>query len=134
MGEGSINHKNVRVPIEVALLHKSRHVKGVIKLLEYTELPDCFVIIMERKVNSIKDDCKDLYDFITDQHCANGCVNEELAKKIFKQVISNLLILEPAISCLKKNPTTPPMVQEFMLLQNGSSIKVTQHLALMFGV
>ena len=92
--EGSINHKNVRVPIEVALLHKSRHVKGVIKLMEYTELPDCFVIIMERKVNSIKDDCKDLYDFITDQHRANGCVNEELAKKIFKQVVQTVIDLE----------------------------------------
>merc|ERR1711971_1069426 len=92
--EGSINNKNVRVPIEVALLHKSRHVKGVIKLMEYTELPDCFVIIMERKVKSIKDDCKDLYDFITDQHRANGCVSEELAKKIFKQVVQTVIDLE----------------------------------------
>jgi len=93
--EGTINSKSVRVPIEVALLHKSRQIDGVIKLMEYTELHDCFVIIMERKVNSIEDNgCKDLFDFITDQHREHGCVREELAKIIFKQVVQTVIDLE----------------------------------------
>jgi len=94
---GTINHKNVRVPMEVALLHKARHIKGVAKLIEYTELSDCFVIIMERKVNNIKDHCKDVFDFITDQHRDTGHgVNEDLAKKIFEQVVETIRDLDKA--------------------------------------
>jgi len=94
---GTINQKNVRVPMEVALLHKSRHIKGVAKLIEYTELPDCFVIIMERKVNNLKGHCKDLFDFITDEHRRTGHgINEDLAKKIFEQVVETILDLDKA--------------------------------------
>jgi len=94
---GTINQKNVRVPMEVALLHKARHIKGVAKLIEYTELSDCFVIIMERKVNNIKGQCKDLFDFITDEHKQTGHgIHEDLAKKIFEQVVQTILDLDNA--------------------------------------
>merc|ERR1712223_1111590 len=94
---GTINQKNVRVPMEVALLHKARHIKGVAKLIEYTELSDCFVIIMERKVNNIKGQCKDLFDFITDEHKQTGHgIHEDLAKKIFEQVVQTILHLDNA--------------------------------------
>jgi len=94
---GTINQKNVRVPMEVALLHKARHIKGVAKLIEYTELSDCFVIIMERKIEDIKGYCKDLFDFITDQHKNTGHgIHEDLAKKIYKQVVQTILDLDNA--------------------------------------
>lgn len=94
---GTINHKNVRVPMEVALLHKARQIKGVAKLIEYTELSDCFVIIMERKVNNIKGHCKDLFDFITDKHRNTGHgIHEDLTKKIFEQVVQTIIDLDNA--------------------------------------
>jgi serine/threonine protein kinase len=78
-------------------LHKARHIKGVAKLIEYTELSDCFVIIMERKVEDIKGYCKDLFDFITDQHKNTGHgIHEDLAKKIYKQVVQTILDLDNA--------------------------------------
>jgi len=83
---GTVNQKNVEIPIEVALMTKARHIKGVIKLIDYSELPgDCFVMVMERKVNDIDDQCKDLFDFITDRHREKG-LTEELARKIFRQI------------------------------------------------
>ena len=72
-------------------------ISGVIKLIEYFELPDCFMLIMERmmttKVHSSGRDIKtsssnvkDLFDFISD----NGPLKEELAKKIFRQLIETV--------------------------------------------
>jgi len=83
---GTVNQKNVEIPIEVALMTKARHIKGVIKLIDYSELPgDCFALVMERKVNDINDKSKDLFDFITDRHREKE-LNEELARKIFRQI------------------------------------------------
>merc|ERR1711899_565871 len=86
-----------RVPMEVALMKITNHIEGVIKLIEYFELPDCFMLIMERmmttKVHSSGRDIKtsssnvkDLFDFISD----NGPLKEELAKKIFCQLIETV--------------------------------------------
>ena len=69
-------------------------IAGVIKLIEYFELPDCFMLVMERmmttKVQSSGRDIKtsssnvkDLFDFISD----NGPLKEDVAKKIFRQII-----------------------------------------------
>jgi len=86
-----------RIPMEVALMKITNHIEGVIKLIEYFELPDCFMLIMERmmttKVHSSGRDIKtsssnvkDLFDFISD----NGPLKEDLAKKIFRQLIETV--------------------------------------------
>lgn len=74
-----------KVPLEVHLMRKTNHITGVIKLIEYYELPDCYLLIMERLGTSASG-CKDLFDFISD----NGPLKEDLAKNIFKQIVETV--------------------------------------------
>ncbi len=86
---------NNNVPIEVALMEMTRHIEGVIKLVEYFELPDCYMLILERMANkdlSKRGSVKDLFDFISD----NGPLKEDLAKHIFQQVTSTVLKIHQA--------------------------------------
>jgi len=75
----------IKVPLEVALMKKVDQVEGVIGLVDYFELPDCFLLIMER-IGSSAHSCKDLFDFISD----NGPLKEDLARFIFKQVVETV--------------------------------------------
>merc|ERR1712038_1210539 len=97
MSSTTTTNSEHRIPMEVALMKITNHIEGVIKLIEYFELPDCFMLIMERmmttKVHSSGRDIKtsssnvkDLFDFISD----NGPLKEELAKKIFRQLIETV--------------------------------------------
>ena len=54
------------------MLHLLRSSPGVVRLVDYFERVDSFIIVMERP-----DPCKDLFDFITEK----GAIEEELAKK-----------------------------------------------------
>lgn len=71
-----------KVPLEIKLMHSVQGVEGTIKLLDYFERADSFVIVMERPTNS-----KDLFDYITEK----GHLDERMAKYIFKQVVEIVL-------------------------------------------
>lgn len=75
-----------KLPLEVHLMQQTRDIPGVIQLLDYFELPDCYLLVMER-VGGVG--CRDLFDFISD----SGCLSEDLALLIFKQVV------EAVVSC-----------------------------------
>ena len=66
------------MPLEVTLLHLLRNSSGIVRLLDYFERVDSFIIIMERP-----EPCKDLFDFITEK----GVLEEQLARSFFRQVI-----------------------------------------------
>jgi len=71
-----------RVPLEVCLLRKVSHIQGVIKLLDYYERNDSFIIIMERP-----EPVKDLFDFITEK----GILEEHTARGFFRQIVDTII-------------------------------------------
>lgn len=71
-----------KVPLELCLLRKVAHVSGVIKALDYYELRDSFIIVMERP-----EPVKDLFDYITEK----GLLDEATARQFFGQVVDTVV-------------------------------------------
>lgn len=63
--------------MEVALLLRVSHVPQVVRLLDWLEKEDTFLLILERP-----DPCKDLYDYVTER----GPLPEEEARDLMMQV------------------------------------------------
>ncbi|CAL8082585.1 unnamed protein product [Orchesella dallaii] len=76
----SIN--NHRVPLEIYLMCKVAHIDGCIKILDFFERTDSFIIIMERPEPS-----KDLFDYITEK----GILEEHLARDFFRQIVKTVI-------------------------------------------
>jgi len=70
-----------RVPLEIILMKKVVNVSGVIKLLDWYERIDSFIIVMERP-----ESVKDLFDFITEK----ALLDEKLSRVFFRQVIETV--------------------------------------------
>ncbi|XP_066965129.1 serine/threonine-protein kinase pim-3-like [Macrobrachium rosenbergii] len=70
--------KGQRVPLEICLLKKASHIPGVIKLIAWFQLSDCFIIVMERP-----ESVKDLFDYITERKY----LPEPEARYLFRQVV-----------------------------------------------
>jgi serine/threonine protein kinase len=71
-----------KVPLELALMQAVQSVEGVVKLLDYFERSDSFIIVMERP-----DNCKDMFDYITEKRT----VEESVARGFFKQIVETVL-------------------------------------------
>ena len=69
------------------MLHSVQEVPGAVKLLDYFERPDSFIIVMERPPQS-----KDLFDYITEKKL----LDEELARDFFKQIVETVLACHEA--------------------------------------
>ncbi|RMC03930.1 hypothetical protein DUI87_19267 [Hirundo rustica rustica] len=66
-------------PLEIVLLHKvSTGFPGVVQLLEWLELPNDIIMVLERPKR-----CQDLRNFIR----ARGFLSEEVARELFRQVL-----------------------------------------------
>ena len=70
------------VPLEICLLRKVSSVPGVVRLLDFYERPDSYILILERPPG-----CKDLFDFITEK----GRLEEAVARRFLRQVLQTVL-------------------------------------------
>ena len=70
------------VPLEICLLRKVSSIPGVVRLLDFYERPDAYILILERPLA-----CKDLFDYITDK----GRLEEFVAQRFLRQVVQTVL-------------------------------------------
>ena len=62
-------------------MRKVMEVEGVVKLLDYYEKSDSFVLVMERP-----ESVKDLFDYISKE----GALDENVAREFFRQIVTTV--------------------------------------------
>ncbi|CAJ0943214.1 unnamed protein product, partial [Mesorhabditis belari] len=89
-----INRKNIRewgkignelVPMEIYMLFKLTGTPSVIRLLDWYQIPEGYIIVMERPFPSI-----DLFEFLS----AHNKVDEEVTRFLFRQIVRTVLELQ----------------------------------------
>jgi len=79
------SHDGASVPKEVCLMRHSHGLPNVIRLLDFYEKPDSFILILSRP------SCyKDLFDYITEK----GVLDEYTAQKFFRQILNAVISLK----------------------------------------
>ena len=78
----NFQYEGKSVPLEICLLRKVSSVPGVVRLLDFYERPDSYILILERPPG-----CKDLFDFITEK----GRLEEAVARRFLRQVLRTVL-------------------------------------------
>lgn len=73
---------NCIVPLEISLLRKVQEIPGVIKMIDWHERMDSYIIVMETEDSII-----DLFDFIT----KSKVLDEKLAQFIFRQLVQTII-------------------------------------------
>ena len=68
-------------------MRKVIEVDGVVKLLDYYEKPDSFVLVMERP-----ESVKDLFDYISKE----GVLEESVACEFFRQIVTTIIAIHKA--------------------------------------
>jgi serine/threonine protein kinase len=76
-----------QVPAEVFYLTRLNHIPGVVRLLDFFEQPDSFVLVTDRSIPS-----QDLFDYIT----AHGPLDEALARDFMDQIVRTLVAVHAA--------------------------------------
>merc|ERR1711953_1056788 len=71
-----------KTPLEVALMEQVQNVEGVIRILDFFEMPESFLIVME------KFHCQDLFDYISER----GALSEAKARLMFSQLQDTVLM------------------------------------------
>lgn len=74
-----------KIPLEIELMYKVKKCKNCIKIIDYKEENDDFLIVMERPKH-----CVDMWDHIYE----HGPFNETKAKKYFMQILEGVLDLK----------------------------------------
>lgn len=77
---GNINGSPV--PLEICLLKKVSNCQGVIKMLDWFEVKENFLIVMEKP-----EPVQDLFDYITEK----GALDEETSKNFFRQIVETIV-------------------------------------------
>ncbi|KAK6176371.1 hypothetical protein SNE40_014671 [Patella caerulea] len=82
---GQLN--GVTLPMEILLMKKVQHVPGVVRILDYYEMPGSYIIVMDRP-----EPVKDLFDFITEKRV----LDENTARDFFKQILHMVINIHRA--------------------------------------
>ena len=71
-----------KTPLEVALMEQVAHVPGVVQIIDWFEMSESFMIVMEKSQG------QDLFDYISE----HGALKESQAKKLFQQLVNTVLL------------------------------------------